>query len=75
MVEPSPDSDIAVDSEAYSLLIEAVNDRFAWNFTLGLWKIPPPLTCSFSSLTDSCSKRDSIALIAILEKWLYRPEK
>ena len=75
MVEPSPDIDIAVDSDAYCLLIKADCDRFVLDFTLGLWKIPPPLICSFSSLTDSCSKRDSIALIAMFENWLYRPKE
>lgn len=37
-----------------------------------LWKIPPPLSGSFSSVTDSCSKRDSIALIAILREQFGR---
>ena len=36
------------------------------NLTLGFWGKVPPFEGSFSSLTDSCSRRDSIVLIAIV---------
>ena len=67
-MEPSPDIDIAVERDPYIVMSLAINGGLNSLSTFGLWKIAPPLARSFSSVTDSCSKRDSIALIAILKK-------
>ena len=70
MVDPSPDIDIAVDNEPLDLSVKILQE-FHLDLTFDLWYMLPPLTGgSFSSWTDICSRRDSIALMAmVVEVW------